>query len=376
MAAERWIRTSDQVHSGQMRIRHLGMAPSVHPEAYVAPTAVLSGDVRIGAGSCIMHGAVLAAEGGPVQIGVSCVIMENAVLRGTPQNPLIMGDHVLAGPHSHLTGCGIADEVFIATGARVFNGAQLGRASSVALGGTVHIGAVLPPLARVPIGWVALGEPAAMYPPGDAEAIRAALDTAGGGFLPFVFGIEEAAGRREQMQAALQRYTAAIARQHHHDEIIDATPADLEPPAAGRGGVRPLPVVLAVRDFLALFEHVFFGLVVGNAGWRRGLVAILDVMIGILVVGVLVLGVAVGAGCHGCESCSKVPGTQTGSLRRSGKEVSSHRPCGAGRALPLAQGGREYGQHHEAGQGERRQVAGAGGEQAEHGRAAPASRCS
>jgi len=227
LAAERWILAADQVHSGQMRIQHLGMAPSVHPEAYVAPTAVLSGDVRVGPGSCIMHGAVLAAEGGPVQIGASCVIMENAVLRGTPRHPLIMGDHVLAGPHSHLTGCGIADEVFIATGARVFNGAQLGRASSVALGGTVHIGAVLPPLARVPIGWVALGEPAAMYPPGDAEAIRAALDAAGGGFLPFVFGIEEAPGRREQMQAALQRYTTAIARQHHHDEIIDATPADL-----------------------------------------------------------------------------------------------------------------------------------------------------
>ena len=210
------------------------MAPSVHPEAYVAPTAVLSGDVRVGPGSCIMHGAVLAAEGGPVQSGASCVIMENAVLRGTPHNPLIMGDHVLAGPHSHLTGCGIADEVFIATGARVFNGAQLGRASSVALGGTVHIGAVLPPLARVPIGWVALGEPAAMYPPGDAEAIRAGLDAAGGGFLPFVFGIEEAADRREQMQAALQRYTAAIARQHHHDEIIDGS-APSDPEQIGSG---------------------------------------------------------------------------------------------------------------------------------------------
>ncbi len=53
------------VRAGQMRIRHLGRAPSVHPEAYVAPTAVLSGQVSIGAGSCIMHGAVLAAEGGP-----------------------------------------------------------------------------------------------------------------------------------------------------------------------------------------------------------------------------------------------------------------------------------------------------------------------
>jgi carbonic anhydrase/acetyltransferase-like protein (isoleucine patch superfamily) len=197
------------------------MAPSVHPEAYVAPTAVLSGNVRVGRGSCVMHGAVLAAEGGPVEVGANCVIMENAVLRGTPANPLIMGDHVLAGPHSHLTGCGIADEVFIATGARVFNGAQMGRASSVALGGTVHIGCVVPALARVPIGWVAVGEPARMYPPGEAEAIRAELAEVGGGFLPFVFGIDEAADRREQMQAALRRYTAAIARHHGQDEVIE-----------------------------------------------------------------------------------------------------------------------------------------------------------
>jgi carbonic anhydrase/acetyltransferase-like protein (isoleucine patch superfamily) len=209
-----------------MRIRHLDLAPSVHPEAYVAPTAVLSGDVRVGRGSCIMHGAVLAAEGGSVEIGANCVIMENAVLRGTPRNSLIMGDHVLAGPHSHLTGCGISDEVFIATGARVFNGAQMGRGSSVALGGTVHIGCVVPPLGRVPIGWVALGEPVRMYPPGDAEAIRADLAEVGGGFLPFVFGIDEVADRREQMQAALRRYTAAIARHHLQDEVILASEVD------------------------------------------------------------------------------------------------------------------------------------------------------
>ena len=72
-----------RARSTHMTIRHLGMAPSVHPDADVAPTAVLSGQVSIGAGSCIMHGAVLAAEGGPVQVGAGCVIMENAVLRGT-----------------------------------------------------------------------------------------------------------------------------------------------------------------------------------------------------------------------------------------------------------------------------------------------------
>jgi carbonic anhydrase/acetyltransferase-like protein (isoleucine patch superfamily) len=167
-----------------------------------------------------MHGAVLSAEGGPVEIGANCVIMENAVLRGTQQHPLVMGDHVLAGPHSHLTGCGIADEVFIATGGKVFNGAHMGRGSSVALGGAVHIGCIVPPLTRIPIGWVAVGDPARMYPPGEVEPIRAGLNEVGGGFLPFVFGVEDAGDRREQMRAALQRYTKAMARHHREDEVV------------------------------------------------------------------------------------------------------------------------------------------------------------
>jgi carbonic anhydrase/acetyltransferase-like protein (isoleucine patch superfamily) len=211
---------SARVRIGQMRIRHLGWAPSIHPEAYVAPTAVLSGQVSIGAGSCIMHGAVLSAEGGPVQVGANCVIMENAVLRGTVRHPLIMGDHVLVGPHAQLTGCGIADEVFIATGAMVLNGAHMGRASSVAVGGVVHLGAIVPPLGRIPIGWVAVGDPARMYPPGEVEPIRAGLAEAGWSFLPLVFGVDDADGRREQMRAALRRYTGAMARHHRQDQLI------------------------------------------------------------------------------------------------------------------------------------------------------------
>lgn len=178
---------------------------------------MLSGQVRIGPGSCILHGAVLTADGAPVEIGAHCVVMEHAVLRGTPQHPLFMGDHVLAGPHSYLTGCRIGDEVFIATGAMVFNGARMDRASSVALGGAVHIGCVVPPETRIPIGWVAVGDPARLYPPGEAEQIRAGLDEAGG-FLPAVFGTDPNLARGQQMRTALDRYTRALAR-HHGDEI-------------------------------------------------------------------------------------------------------------------------------------------------------------
>ena len=127
-----WYRRQRVVHSGLMEIRQRESTPSVDPEAYVAPTAVLSGQVRVGPGSCVLHGAVLSADGGPVDIGANCVIMEHAVLRGTPRHRLTIADHVLAGPHCYLTGCTIGDEVFIATGAMVFTDAQMGQASSSA----------------------------------------------------------------------------------------------------------------------------------------------------------------------------------------------------------------------------------------------------
>jgi carbonic anhydrase/acetyltransferase-like protein (isoleucine patch superfamily) len=210
------------LYAGPVTIRHRGCAPSVHPDAYVAPTAVLSGQVSIGAGSCIMHGAVLAAEGGPVQVGAGCVIMENAVLRGTVPHPLLIGDRVLAGPHTQLTGATLADEVFIAVGAMVGNGAHLGRAVSVAPGAIVHLGAIVAPQARIPAGWVAVGDPARAYPPGQAEAIRTALVETGWSFLPLVFGVDDAGGRRDQLRTALARYTTAMASHHRQDEILPA----------------------------------------------------------------------------------------------------------------------------------------------------------
>ena len=211
-----------RMRAGPVRIRHLGGSPWVHPDAYVAPTAVLSGQVSVGAGSCVLHGAVLAAEGGPVQVGAGCVIMENAVLRGTVPHPLLLGDRVLAGPHTLLTGCTVADEVFLAAGAMALNGAHLGRAATVAAGAVAHVGAIVAPGARIPAGWVAVGDPARIYPPGEAEPIAAGLAEAGWSFLHYVLGADDAGGRHGQLQAALARYTAAMARHHRQDEVLSA----------------------------------------------------------------------------------------------------------------------------------------------------------
>ena len=156
-----------------MFFKHRDLQPVIDPKASVAPTAVVSGDVTIGAGCRILHGAVLTSEGGPIVLGSDCIVMENAVLRGTERHPLTIGSDVLVGPRAYLSGCTVEDSVFIATGSSIFNGAVLRKGSEVRINGTVHLLTELLEGATVPIGWVAVGRPASIFPPGAHEEIWA-----------------------------------------------------------------------------------------------------------------------------------------------------------------------------------------------------------
>ena len=174
-----------------MLLSSQGAGPRVHPTAVVAPSAVLSGDVQVGPGCWVGHGAVLTAEGGPVRIGADCVVMETAVIRGVPGQLMALGDRVLVGPRAYLVGCTVEDEVFLATGATVFNGARIGRGSQVRVNGLVHLRTVLPPGSMVPIGWVAVGDPPLIRPTSEHEeiwAVQKELD-----FPRYVFGMERPA---------------------------------------------------------------------------------------------------------------------------------------------------------------------------------------
>lgn len=154
-----------------MIIEFRGKAPDVARDAYVAPNAVLRGDVVVRDGAAVLFGAVITAEGGRVEIGHDCVVMEQAVLRGAPRHRLLLGDRTLVGPGCHLTGCEIEPDSFIATGATIFNGAHLGAGSEVRIHGVVHVNSRLVPGAVVPIGWVAVGDPAEVLPPSEHERI-------------------------------------------------------------------------------------------------------------------------------------------------------------------------------------------------------------
>ena len=81
------------------------------------------GDVTIGPGVRVLHGARLVGEaGGAIRIGRDGIIMENAVIRASAKHPCI-------GPSAHVTGATLEDEVFVATDAAIFHGAVFGRAA-------------------------------------------------------------------------------------------------------------------------------------------------------------------------------------------------------------------------------------------------------
>lgn len=198
-----------------MLIEHAGTSPRIHQSAWVAPSATISGDVEIGPETRVLFGAVLTTDGGPIRVGSQCVIMENAVLRGTSKHPLSIGDRVLVGPGAYLSGCTVEDEVFLATGTAVFNGAQIRHRAEVRINGTVHLKTILPNEAVVPIGWVAVGDPASILPPDRHDEIWAIQQQLG--FPEEVFGVNRSP---DMMAEIMARYTRGLAR-HAADRIIE-----------------------------------------------------------------------------------------------------------------------------------------------------------
>jgi carbonic anhydrase/acetyltransferase-like protein (isoleucine patch superfamily) len=123
-----------------------------------------------------------------------------------------IGDHVLIGPMASLSGATVEDEVFLATGTRVFNGARIGTRSEVRINAIVHLRTELPPETVVPISWVAVGDPVQILPPDRHEEIWAAqreLD-----FPGYVFGLDRETP--DLMVQLTERYGRSLAR--HADD--------------------------------------------------------------------------------------------------------------------------------------------------------------
>jgi gamma-carbonic anhydrase len=196
-------------------IEHEGNSPRLAESAYVAPNAVLCGDVAVGEDARILFGAVLTAEGGRVEIGARSIVMENALVRGRRGHPATLGAHVLVGPHAHVNGATIEDEAFLGTGASVFPGATVGHGAEVRINGVVHVNSSLAAGVTVPIGWIAVGDPAELFPPDQHDElwpVQRSMD-----FPRTVFGLSR---EEATMEKVARRYAEQFGR-HREDRVLD-----------------------------------------------------------------------------------------------------------------------------------------------------------
>jgi carbonic anhydrase/acetyltransferase-like protein (isoleucine patch superfamily) len=131
-----------------------GHEPQVSPEAWIAPTATLVGDVRVEAEASVWYGAVLRADFGPIIVRRGANIQDGSVLHGGDDPITEIGEGVTIGHLCVVHGCVIGAEALIGNGSTVLDKAIVGRRALVAGGATV------PPGMVIPDGMLAAGVPA------------------------------------------------------------------------------------------------------------------------------------------------------------------------------------------------------------------------
>jgi carbonic anhydrase/acetyltransferase-like protein (isoleucine patch superfamily) len=126
----------------------------VDPSAYIAPGAIVLGDVTIGPNSSVWFSAVIRGDSAPIRIGQQTNIQDGCVLHADPGFPCQLGDGVTVGHGAIIHGATVEDDCLIGMRAVIMNGAKIGRGSIIAVGSIVTEGIEIPP------GSVAMGQPA------------------------------------------------------------------------------------------------------------------------------------------------------------------------------------------------------------------------
>ncbi|WP_110180706.1 gamma carbonic anhydrase family protein [Nocardioides solisilvae] len=144
-----------------------GKAPQVHPEAFVAPTATLIGDVRVERGASVWYGAVLRADICTIVVREGANVQDNSVVHGTPDSVVEIGPGATVAHSCIVHGATIGTEALLGNGSTTLDGATLGDRAMVAAGSLVTPGT------QVEGGMLAAGSPA---------TVRKALEGTGAQF--------------------------------------------------------------------------------------------------------------------------------------------------------------------------------------------------
>lgn len=135
-----------------------GIAPVIHPTAYVHPDATVIGRVELGPEASIWPQAVLRGDYGEIRVGARTSIQDGTVLHTTEEWPTVIGDDCVVGHLAHLEGCSVGNRCLIGSSSVVLNRAVIGDGVLIGAGALVAEGTVVPPDHR------ALGVPARLRP--------------------------------------------------------------------------------------------------------------------------------------------------------------------------------------------------------------------
>jgi carbonic anhydrase/acetyltransferase-like protein (isoleucine patch superfamily) len=191
-----------------MLIARNDAVPRVHPEAKIAASATIVGNVRIGAGAYVDHHVLLESSGPPIDIGDQAVVFAGAVIRSVggakrPAFPVRVGARTLVSPLCILTGCEVGTGCYVATGAIVLQGAAVGDNVRIGVGAIVHATTVLPDHGRVGMRHIAVPTSHGFVSTSDIEEAREAVAAVDFFALAFDAADEDQAGLHGQVLSTL-----------------------------------------------------------------------------------------------------------------------------------------------------------------------------
>lgn len=131
-----------------------GKSPVIDGSCFVAETADILGDVRIGKNSSVWYKSVLRGDDNYIQIGESSNIQDNTVIHVAELYPTLIGDNATIGHSSIIHACTIGNNCLIGMGAIILDGAEIGDETIIGAGSLVAAGK------KIPSGVLALGMPA------------------------------------------------------------------------------------------------------------------------------------------------------------------------------------------------------------------------
>lgn len=121
-----------------------GKRPTIHPTAFVAPTATLIGDVTVHAGASVWYGAVVRADYAPAIIHVGANVQDGSVLHAPPEMPVEVGPGATVAHLCVVHGAILGEECLVANGATILDGSKIGARTMVAAGALVRAGQEIP----------------------------------------------------------------------------------------------------------------------------------------------------------------------------------------------------------------------------------------